>query len=522
MLEPQQISRIHELHHQKWSARRIARQLGISRNTIAQHLASPERLTSPSPQPTASTTSSNKRSSKLDPFKPIIDEWLEQDARISCRLVFEKLQKHADGFDCGYTLVKDYLQARRERASRQRRAFMRLEPLAGERFDVDWAHFDSLDYDGEKRKLYAFCMVECHSRMLFVEFTHSQSLETFLRCHVHAFRFFGGVTQEIWYDNLATAVAERDGNLIRFNPRLFAFAKLYRFTPRACHVAAGWEKGKVERAIGYLRQNFWPLRSFRNLEDVNRQVSEWLDGTANVRTHAETRQQPRDRFRADCLRTLPDIDADYRDVATPIVHKDLRLWFDSNRYCVPPSAVGRRMTVKADASSVTIYDQDVELVTYPRCWSRAQTVGADRFRKAVLAQLPKAARSIAQQRLLHLIGEEVEEYLRGIAEQGNRSLHRQMQELLVLTRDFGPTAVKQALHRALQAKAFGAEYVANLVQQSLAPRLAQPPLPLKQLSLLDLVPDPLSLQEYDALLLPSAVAAADNRNSTSAEVLAHE
>jgi transposase len=510
MLSSQQVSEIHRLRQQQeWSERRIARHLGISRNTVSQYLSQSGDPASARAQSLA------RRSSKLDPFKPLIDEWLAADGSVSARVVLQKLQRTVAGFDCGYTLVKDYLQSRRPR--RTPRAYARMEPLAGERFEADWAHFDSLDYGGEKRKLYAFCMVECHSRLLYAEFTHSQSLEAFLRCHIHAFRFFQGVAGEIWYDNLASAVAERDGNLIRFNPRLYAFAKLYRFTPRACHLAAGWEKGKVERAIGYLRQNFWPLRVFSGLADANGQLRQWLEETANQRKHAETRDTPRDRFRPDCLRPLPDIDADYRDIASPLVHKDLRLWFDGNRYCAPPSAVGRRITVKADESAVTLYQQERELACYPRCWSRAQTIGADRFRHAILAQLPAVAKSAAQQRLVQLIGGGIEDYLRGIADSGARSLHRQIQELLVLARDFGPAEVAAAIDRALEAKAFGADYVGNILRQSLAPRALQPPLTLKQRSLLELVPDPLSLTAYDELLLPSAQS-----DSTATEDSPHE
>ncbi len=119
-----------------------------------------------------------------------------------------------------------------------------------------------------KRKLYAFALVDAHSRMLYLEFTHSQSFETFVRCHIHAFSALGGVAREIAYDNLATAVAEHDGRLVRFLPRFLAFAREYGFYPRACNPAAGWEKGKVERAIGYVRQSFWPLREFTDLDDV--------------------------------------------------------------------------------------------------------------------------------------------------------------------------------------------------------------------------------------------------------------
>ena len=238
-----------------------------------------------------------------------------------------------------------------------------MEPPPGERFEVDWGHFGALDYSGDKRKLYAFALVEAHSRMLYLEFTHSQSFETFVRCHMHAFTALGGVAREIAYDNLATAVAEHDGRLVRFLPRFLAFAREYSFYPQACNVAAGWEKGKVERAIGYARQSFWPLREFTDLHDVNRQARQWLSEVANQRLHRETRERPIDRFQADALRPLPVIPYDHRDTVEALVHKDLRLHFDGNRYCVPHRYVGRRLTLKADSSSVTIYDRVNEIVS---------------------------------------------------------------------------------------------------------------------------------------------------------------
>jgi transposase len=118
-----------------------------------------------------------------------------------------------------------------------------MEPLAGERFEVDWGHFDALNYSGDTRKLYAFALIDAHSRMLYVEFTHSQSFEIFVRCHIHAFHALHGVAREIAYDNLATAVAEHDGRLVRFVPRFLGFAREYGFFPRACNPASGWEKG---------------------------------------------------------------------------------------------------------------------------------------------------------------------------------------------------------------------------------------------------------------------------------------
>ena len=283
------------------------------------------------------------------------------------------------GYDGGITILRAYVSELRS-PLHPPRAFVRMEPGPAERFEVDWGHFGALDYAGDKRKLYAFCLVDGHSRMLYVEFTHSQSFETFVRCHLHAFQALGGVARECWYDNLLTVVAEHVGTLVRFNPRFLGFARECGFFPRACNPAAGWEKGKVERGgVGYLRQNFWPLRQFTDLSDVNRQAREWLDEVANQRLHRETRQRPCERFRPDCLRPLPPLTPDYRDTAEALVYKDLRLQFDGNRYCAPPHLVGQHLTVKADASSVALYHRNQEIVRYPRCWRRGQTLGAERF-----------------------------------------------------------------------------------------------------------------------------------------------
>lgn len=500
MLTADQINTIHRLHWaEHWSLRKIARHLHLGRRTIVKYLNTP-----------AQPPTRRQRASKLDAFKPAIAELLEQDATATAVVIAERLR--AQGFNGGTTIVKDYVRTLRK-STAARRAYVRMEPAAGERFDIDWGHFGALDYDGAARKLYAFCLVECHSRKLYVEFTHSQNFETFVCCHLHAFEAMGGIARELWYDNLATAVAEHDGNLVRFQPRFLAFAREHGFFPRACHVAAAWEKGKIERAIGYLRRAFWPLRKFTGLDDVNRQVGQWLEEIANCRHHRETQEAPAERFRPECLRPLPAIVNDYRDSVEALVYKDLRLHFDGNRYCVPPRYVGRRLTVKADSSSVTIYDQHREVAVYDRSWQRGQVFGAERFQKELFAQMAAAERSAAQQRLVRLLGPETEDYLRHLAN-SDRSLSRQVRELLALVREYGPNAVAAALSKALAAGAFGADYVANILRQQQSPRQVQPPLRFKDPELNQLATDPLSLAEYDAFILRSRK---ESRDTTALE-----
>jgi transposase len=294
MLSTDQINDLHRLYwSEHWPIRKIERQLNMGWKTIRKYLDAP-----------AQGPVHRDRPSKLDPFKVAITEWIEKDPVVTAAVIEQKL-RHV-GYRGGHSILREYVRNIRPKVA-PRRAFVRMEPLAGERFEVDWGHFGALNYSGDSRKLYAFALVDAHSRMLYVEFTHSQSFQTFARCHIHAFTALGGVAREIAYDNLATAVAEHDGRLVRFLPRFLGFAREYAFVPHACNPASGWEKGKVERAIGYLRQNFWPLREFTSLHDVNHQVRQWLAEVANQRLHRETRERPLERFQPETLRPLPII-----------------------------------------------------------------------------------------------------------------------------------------------------------------------------------------------------------------------
>src|SRR6202167_1364138 len=467
MFTSDQINELHLLYvSEKWPIRKIERHLNMGWRTIRKYLDAP-----------AQGAARRQRQSKLDPFKPLIAECLEKDPRVTAALILQRIKDL--GYSGGHAILQEYVRKVRPQPA-SKRAFVRMEPFAGERFEVDWAHFDVLNYSGDIRKLYAFALIDAHSRMLYVEFTHSQSFETFVRCHVHAFHALQGVAREIVYDNLATAVAEHDGRLVRFLPPFLGFPRDY---------------------------SFWPLREFKDLHDVNRQVRQWLAEVANQRLHRETRERPAERFKPEALRPLPIIPYDYRDTVEALVHKDLRLQFDGNKYCVPHRYVGQRLTVKADAGAVTIYERVTEVVSYPRSWRRGQTFGAERFEKLLAEQRPAARRSQAQQRLIDSLDglcarQLLEAYLRDLADM-DRSLARQISELLELIRQYGPDVVASAIEKASAARALGADYVANIVRQQQSPRRPQPPVPLRDPQLRDLVTDPLSLLAYDAFILDS-------------------
>jgi transposase len=189
MLTTDQINDVHRLYwSEHWPIRKIERHLKMCWKTIRKYLDAP-----------AQGPVKRQRLSKLDAFKGNIAEWLEKDHKVTAAVIEQRLRPL--GYSGGSSILQEYVHKVRPQLA-SRRAFVRMEPLAGERFEVDWGHFGALSYSGDTRKLYAFALVDAHSRMLYVEFTHCQSFETFARCHIHAFTALGGIAREIVYDNL--------------------------------------------------------------------------------------------------------------------------------------------------------------------------------------------------------------------------------------------------------------------------------------------------------------------------------
>ena len=201
----------------------------------------------------------------------------------------------ARGYQGGLTQLILYVQP--YRTSREERAVLRFETLPGQQAQVDWGSFGYISHEGRQQRLYAFVMTLGYSRMLYLEFTTRTDVSIWLRCHQHAFEYFGGVPEEMLHDNLKTAVLSRGaGGKIHWNARYLDFALYYGFTPYPCKPYRAQTKGKVERMMGYVRQNFWVGTHFVDLDDLNGQGLEWLASVANVRLHGTTGVPPLSRM----------------------------------------------------------------------------------------------------------------------------------------------------------------------------------------------------------------------------------
>ncbi|MCE3238139.1 MAG: Mobile element protein [Gammaproteobacteria bacterium] len=236
---------------------------------------------------------------------------------------------------------------------------MRFETLPGEQAQVDWGYLGEI-YDREEKrtvKLYCFLMILGYSRMLYVEEFENMRFENFLKGHNHAFRYYGGYTRELLYDNLKSVVIKRallakDSN---FNKKFMDFAGFYGFKPILCRPYKPNTKGKVEKSVDFVKQNFYLGREFLSLKDVNQQLSHWLE-EANQRFHATVKERPIERWARETLITLDNKTLyDLTPFYWRKVSRECFFSFEGNYYSVPYLYAGKDIHLKKEDKKITVY-----------------------------------------------------------------------------------------------------------------------------------------------------------------------
>jgi len=253
-------------HVEKWPVGTIAQQLNV-------HHATVDRVLSQAGLPKAERA---HKTSLIDAYVPFLLNTLEQFPTLTASRLYQMVRErgYAGGPDHFRHLVAHY------RPRPQPEAYLRLRTLPGEQAQVDWAHFGKIRIGRAERTLMAFVMVLSFSRQIFLRFFLDARMSNFLRGHEAAFQAWGGLPRVLLYDNLKSAVLERQGEAIRFHPTLLEFAAQYRFEPRPVAVARGNEKGRVERAIRFIREGFFAARTWRDLDELNAQAEAWCGGQA--------------------------------------------------------------------------------------------------------------------------------------------------------------------------------------------------------------------------------------------------
>lgn len=319
-----------DLHRQGLSVTAIARRTGRDPKTVRKYIAR-------GLEPPAYGPRQPGRPNKLAPYLDYLRERLAAFPELTATRLTREVRER--GYAGAYTAVKRFLAAIRP-ADGPKPFEFRFETPPGHQAQVDFARFvvSFEDEPGASRIVWLFSLVLGHSRHIFARFVLHQDLQTLLRCHMAAFAEIGGVPIEILYDRMKTAVTgEDDEGHIIYNRSLLDLARHYGFHPRACRPYRAKTKGKVERPFSYIRKDFFLARRFRNLDDLNAQLQDWLAAVANVRLHATTQRIVAEAFAQEQhdLQRLPAMPFDALLKLERRVSHDGLVSVGGNYYSVP-------------------------------------------------------------------------------------------------------------------------------------------------------------------------------------------
>jgi len=403
---------------------------------------------------------SSAKSSKLDTFKDDIIRMLEAHP-YSAVQVLQRIRD--DGFDGGYTIVKEYVRKVRPR---RKKAYLTLSFAPGECAQVDWGSYGSVRVGDTTRRLSFFVMVLCYSRMMYVEFTVAQTMEHFLSCHQNAFLRWGAVPERIMVDNLKSAVLKRTvGKDPVLNPKYLDFANHYGFAVAPCGVGKGNEKGRVESGVGYVKKNFLSGLQIKDFTDLNPAAMRWLDTVANVRIHGETGKRPVDMFQEERphLHRPPVHPYDIATISQVRASRQFRVVLDTNRYSVPAELAGQPLMLKTYPDRICLYHQEKLVARHVRTYDRRKDFELPDHPKILMAQRKKARDQIIFRNFLALHPKS-DDYYRQLEQRRMNPLHH-IRQIVALSDIYGKDQVTRAIEDAFVFRAFSCEYIANLLEQ---------------------------------------------------------
>lgn len=444
---------IKHMHNQGVPKARIARELGLNRRTVDKDI-------------NEGAHHEHKRQpigSILDPHKDYIKQRLDKYDLTATRILREIKER---GYPGSYTILRDYI--RQLKGAKPKPAFVRFETEPGEQAQVDWSDFGWMESGGKRMKLWCFSMVLGYSRTLYIEFTHSQNLVSLGKAHINAFRYFGGITDTILYDNMTTVVLSREGNRILWNPQFMDFASYYGFVPKLCLPGRKETKGKVERPYSYIRSSFFDGTEFGGLSDLNERTRNWLDNVANVRIHATTGTIPFDRLKEENLHPLRDEDYVLEHSEMRKSTKDCYISFEGNRYSVPYQYSCRDLAIKLKGEELQILYGDELIATHRMSYQKGRMITEpEHFIGIPKPAYPSGIRALREVFLVHF--PRANPFLDGLvkARYGNARYH--MLQILNLLEDHPKALVESAIERATFYGAFGCGVIRNICRQGEMP-----------------------------------------------------
>jgi transposase len=453
------------------SARRIARELHVSRTTVAKVIAGHQQQrvegVTGLPKPRKS------RGSQVDEHESTLRDYLSRYPDMSAVRLLEELR--ARGYQGGYSVLRERIRQLRRQCPRS--PVERFETGPGAQAQMDWAVY-TIDFTQEgRRKVNLFNYVLGYSRRQYLYFTASQDMATTLHEHVRAFEHLGGVAATCLYDNMKVVVARHDGDEPVYNTRFLAFATHYGFRPVACRPRRPQTKGKVERPFYFAETNLLSGREFRSLEHLNEVTAWWLAEVADVRVHRQTRRRPVDMHAEELphLIPLPERPYEVAEVVYRTVDAEGFIVYAQNRYSVPWHYLGQVLSVRITDEEVTVYDPRLEVLARHRRFPPTETHRESRQEGHLPPRDATRRHDALRQRLAEL-GPLAVRFLEGLLA-SQRYGWEQAQRVLELSGSYRRDDLLAALERAVRYGAFSA----NSVERILAVQ-ARPKSPLEQMA----------------------------------------
>jgi transposase len=344
------------------SIRQIARELRLARNTVSTVLAQVQAQRAG----VLDSSSSRRRSSRLDPYEPAIRDLLGRYPDLTAVRLLEELRQQ--GFTGGYTVVRQRLGELRVHAAPP--PVVRFETAPGLQAQMDYSTYE-IDFTNEgRRRVNLFSYILGYSRRQYLRFVEAQDMATTLREHVRAFEYLGGVAATCLYDNMKVVVSGYEDDVPIYNPRFLAFATHYGFRPVACRVRRPQTKGKVERPFFYVETSLFNGRSFASLDHLNQTTAWWLAQVADVRELRALGKTPVQLHQEEIPHLVP-LPAHAYDVA-PVVYRTVNVeglvTYCQNGYSVPWRYIGSVLPVRLTERELIVYSPQLEEITRHALW----------------------------------------------------------------------------------------------------------------------------------------------------------